>query len=115
MSERVVLRVAELRNAVAGQMQDFAGNVHDILSITHEQHQGLMATHVANPDAPTPDEMTRVRRLVEQLVPTLSKEEILKYNLEICKAITATATAGIKAVESAYPNAVGPASMTSPA
>jgi hypothetical protein len=52
---------AELRSAVAGQIEDFAGNVHDVLSITFEQHQGLMATHVANPDEPTSDEMTRVR------------------------------------------------------
>jgi N-acetylglutamate synthase-like GNAT family acetyltransferase len=62
MSERVVLRSPNLRNAVAGQMQDFDGKLHNVLSITFEQHQSLMATVDVDPEV---DEMTRVRHLVE--------------------------------------------------
>lgn len=109
MSAKTVLRLADLRSAVAGQIQDSKGTVHDVLSITFEQHQGLIATDV------TADEMTRVRVLVEQLVPTLPKAEVMALSLQAATAITAMATAGIKAVEDAYPNAVGPASEISPA
>lgn len=109
MSEKIVLRLADLRSVVAGQIQDSAGVVHDVRSITFEQHQSLIAS---DPDR---DEMTRVQALVEQLVPTLAKAEVAVLSLEGAKAITALATAGIRAVEAAYPNAVGPASATSPA
>lgn len=111
MSGRV-LRLTELRSAIAGQVEDSTGMAHDVHSITFEQHQGLMATNVADADAPTVDEMTRVKNLVAQLVPTLPKNELMQLNLEAAKAITAMATAGIAAVEAAFPNAVGPASTT---
>lgn len=109
MSERIVLKVTALQDAVSGEMEDSKGKIHNILSITFDQQQALMASEEGS------DEMTRVRRLVGELVPTLSKQEIGTYNLEQAKAITAVATAGVKAVERAFPNAVGPVSATSPA
>lgn len=109
MSEKVVLKVAALRDAVAGEMEDSTGTLHNVLSITFDQQQALMAAEEGL------DEMTRVRRLVRQLVPTLTETELGSYNLEQAKAISAVSTAGIRAVERAFPNAVGPASVTSPA
>lgn len=109
MTEKIVLKVGNLRNAVAGEMEDSTGRLHDVLSITFDQQQALLAQDESV------DEMTRVRRLVAELVPTLAAAELGTYNLEQAKAITAVASAGVRAVERAFPNAVGPASGTSPA
>lgn len=104
-----VLRIAELRAVVVGQIEDSSGKLHDVLSINLQQYQAFRKPPEGQ------DDFELMREIVSQLVPTLPAEELGKLNVEGGKAITALAGGGIEVVEEMFPNAVGPASSTSPA
>lgn len=111
MSSKKVLRIAELRNAVAGQIEDSTGRLHDVRQIDLETYQAFK-----NPPDGV-DEFEYIFEVAKKLVPSLPLEELQSLGLEAARAITMMAGGGIDLVEAQFPNAVRPATAvsTSPA
>lgn len=109
LQHKKVLRARDLRDVVAGEYEDNDGYTHVVRSMDFDTFQALQS----KPD--DVDDFAHLKGIVRQLVPTLSESELGKVTFDGAKAITTLASVGIEAVEALYPNAVGPASQTSPA
>jgi hypothetical protein len=104
-----ILRIADLRAAIAGRMEDTASAPHDVLQMDFETHHDLKSAEGSA------DAIDVLRAAVRKVVPTLSDDEIAKYNMKQAEAILMLSGAGIAAVERLFPNAVRPESLISPA
>jgi hypothetical protein len=107
-TQKNVLRIEELRNRVAGQME-VAGELHDVLQMDFETHHDL---NVADGTA---NGIDALRVAVQKVVPSLAAETVARFNLDQAQAILTLSGAGITGVERMFPNAIGPESSTSPA
>lgn len=104
-----VLRLDQLRNKVAGQLE-VEGKSHDVLQMDFATHHDFAAAAEGSADG-----VEALRTTVQKVVPTLDAETIDRLNMDQAQAIIAFSGAGIEAVERLFPNAVRPESETSPA
>lgn len=96
-----IVRLAELRGIIVGQIEDNSGVTHDVLNnLDFDEHQRLKESETNG------DGVIAMRDAVKRVVPTLSDKEIGTINSEQAQAILMLAGAGLAAVERLFPNAV---------
>lgn len=96
-----VVRLAPLRDLVAGQIEDNSGKVHDVRQLDFDENQRL-----AEADG-TANGITAIRNAVKRVVPTMSDAEIGTLTTDQAQVILTLAGAGMQAVEKLFPNVLG--------
>lgn len=106
-TQRRVFDLRAHRDPVAGTIVANDGNPYDVFKFNGDQFQ-----RVSQFDETTP--VPALYDLVGEVVPTLSKDELLKLDKEQCHQILVLAGQGIEAVEALFPNVESPERQTSP-
>ncbi len=105
MDEKI-LDLGQIRNR-SGRVRLEDGTQHDVFPTKGRTYRGLRA-------ATKEEAVDKVYAAAKECIPSATAEQIDELTLEQANAVLAIAGAGIAAVEALYPNAVSPATSTSP-